>query len=76
MKPQQITGAHHILFNYKNGASKAWTTSKTFERFEFNDKGYIKNDNIECLCADEHKRYNLKSATITHKGETSVKLFV
>lgn len=76
MKLKQITGVHHILFNYKNGSSKELTTSGSFERYELNEKGYIKNDNIDCLCADEHKRYNLKSATITYKGETTTKFFV
>ena len=76
MKPKQIKGIHHILFNYKNGASKKLVTSSEFERYVFNDKGYIKEDVIESLCKDEDKKYGLKSCEITYKNDTVVKFFV
>ena len=75
MKTQQITGVHHILFNYRNGSSKELTTSPRFERFVFNDKGYVKSDVIEDLIHDEDKFRPIKGVSITFAGETRQKLY-
>lgn len=75
MKLKQITGVHHILFNYKNGGSKELTTSPMFERFVFNDKGYVKSDTIEDLIHDENKVRPVRSVSISFKGETKQKFY-
>ena len=74
-KTKQKTGRLSMLFNFKDGSSKKWTSGPTFELYTFNDKGFVKSNSIDDLIADENKVRPIRSVSYTFNGETTQRKF-